>query len=1396
MAFDAWNSGSLFRRSNKSVRRNKKSLGRKTRSTRKRLTAEILEDRRVLSANAGTATFDDTTGILTICGTDAANRIILAQDADSTNILLNADFLQGQQSFVRADVTMIVITGGGGDDMIFGESITLGMNINGDGGNDTIVGGSGDDTLMGGEGNDTISGRAGNDMITGNAGDDRLLGQDGDDEIMGGAGNDTLLGQDGADILNGNEGDDLMIGEAGNDTINGDAGDDTAIGGDGDDTISGGADGDRLIGDAGNDTITGGGGSDLVIGGDGDDITEGGDGDDIVIGGAGNDVILGQEGNDLLCGDAGEDELDGGLGDDILLAGDGNDILNGRAGDDILLGSGGDDTINGNEGDDLLRGGDGRDIVIGGTGADRLNGVSLGDIVIGGSSGIDNDAAMLASLLAGWTNTDNYTTRVAAASAILGDLPRTNDDGAVDILRGEDGDDYFVVHSAEDQILGQDGGEIIDGRALLAGNDEYSTPANTVLTVGLNRSLLLNDTDPNGEVITVNTTPFAEPTSGTVELNADGTFTYTPDADFVGQDLFVYEITNESNELTFGSVTINVEDVNPAPVAVDDSYTVDEDETLFAVVGTNDLLMNDSDPNNDTLTVTTTPVENVSNGILILNDDGSFTYAADDDFNGTDSFVYEISDGTSTATATVTITVNPVSDAPIARDDEYTVAPGATLTTTLGVDDILQNDSDADGDAITVNTIPIADPTSGTLVLNADGTFEYTPDDGFTGVDMFIYEIEDATGQRDQATVAINVTDQSSPVAADDEYTIDEDVELTTILGTNDLLLNDTDPDGDTLTVNTTPIANVDNGTLVLNADGTFTYTPNADFNGTDSFIYEISDGNESDQATVTINVTPAEDAPIAGDDAYEVDVNTTLTIAVGDNDLLGNDVEPDGEMLTVVTAPTMAPTNGTLTLNDDGSFEYIPDTDFVGTDSFEYQVEDTGGNTDTATVTINVREPNTAPTAMDDAYTVNEDGTLAAVLGTNDLLSNDSDPDGDTLTVNTVPVSDVSDGVLELMENGVFTYTPDPNFNGTDQFTYEVSDGRGGFAEAVVTITVESVEDDPIAGDDAYTVNAGETLTTVLGDNDLLQNDSDADGDTITVSTTPIDNVDNGTLVLNTDGTFTYTPQDGFTGTDQFTYEISDENGSLATAIATIDVVTPNSDPVARPDRYSIGEDGILQGVPGTNGLLDNDTDADGDTLMVNLTPTVEPENGLVVLESDGSFTYTPSLDYNGLDSFTYEVMDGNGGSSTATATINIAAINDDPIALRDTYTTDTDVTLTVSIADGVLSNDSDPESDNLTVSTTPSMNVSNGTLTLNADGSFEYTPNPGFEGDDMFIYMVMDEDGGMAAGIVDIEVQAPENAAVVDSVFAQPTDEDAESDSDTQLIDLVFGEAQSRSV
>jgi VCBS repeat-containing protein len=432
------------------------------------------------------------------------------------------------------------------------------------------------------------------------------------------------------------------------------------------------------------------------------------------------------------------------------------------------------------------------------------------------------------------------------------------------------------------------------------------------------------------------------------------------------------------------------------------------------------------------------------------------------------------------------------------------------------------------------------------------------------------------------------------------------------------------------------------NGTLTLNPDGSFTYTPDENFNGTDTFTYKANDGTaDSGVATVTITVDPQNDAPVATDDSYSVAEDGKLTVAPAG--VLTNDTDIDGDTLSAVLVS--GPENGTLTLNADGSFTYTPDEDFNGTDGFTYIANDGSADSGIATVTITVDPQNDAPVATDDGYTVDEDGTLSVAAA--GVLVNDTDIDGDTLSA--VLVSGPENGTLTFNPDGSFTYTPGADFNGIDSFTYKANDGTADGNVATVTITVDPQNDAPVAQADTYTIAEDGKLTVAAAG--VLANDTDVDGDTLTAAL--VDGPDHGKLVLSPDGSFVYTPDANFNGTDSFTYQASDGTAASEPVTVTLNVTPVNDPPVAEDDSYDLGQGGSLV-VPARAGVLANDTDIDGGPLTV--TVASGPAHGELSLNADGSFTYTPDPNYDGIDSFTYTVSDGLGGTDTATVTMNIA--------------------------------------------------------------------------------------------------------------------------------------------
>ncbi len=557
------------------------------------------------------------------------------------------------------------------------------------------------------------------------------------------------------------------------------------------------------------------------------------------------------------------------------------------------------------------------------------------------------------------------------------------------------------------------------------------------------------------------------------------------------------------------------------------------------------------------------------------------------------------------------------------------------------------------------------------------------------------------------------------PVAMDDSYVLEVDMPSNLPVLTNDDF-GDDGPGDEPIAIITLP----ENGTATVNDGGTPTdpsddsidYTPNSTFVGMDSLFYLITDGNGStDTAIVRLLIQPAANmSPVATDDAETTDEDTELMATVITND---TDVDGPDTLITLVTDVT----NGTLVLDTDGSYTYTPDADFTGTDNFTYSYCDGGTPElcDTAMVTITVNAVNDAPDAMDDVASTDEDTELMATV-----ITNDTDVDGpDTLIT---LVTDVTNGTLVLDTDGSYTYTPDADFTGTDNFTYSYCDG--GSPElcdtAMVTITVNAVNDAPDAMDDvASTDEDTELMATVI------TNDTDVDGPDTLI--TLVTDVTNGTLVLNTDGSYTYTPDADFTGTDNFTYSYCDGGTPelCDTAMVTITVNAVNDAPDAMDDAETTDEDTELMAT-----VITNDTDVDGPDTLITLVTDVT--NGTLVLNTDGSYTYTPDADFTGTDNFTYSYCDGGTPElcDTAMVTITVNAVNDAPDAMDDAATTDEDTELMAT----VITNDTDVDGPDTLI--TLVTDVTNGTLVLNTDGSYTYTPDADFTGTDNFTYSYCD--------------------------------------------------------
>ena len=607
----------------------------------------------------------------------------------------------------------------------------------------------------------------------------------------------------------------------------------------------------------------------------------------------------------------------------------------------------------------------------------------------------------------------------------------------------------------------------------------------------------------------------ATPANGTVTLSG-ATATYTPDLDYNGSDSFTYKVSTEVTDSNVATASITVTPVNDAPVTSTLEETTNEDTPV-------DIDIVATDVENDVLTyvITTRP----TNGGLAMT--GSVvTYTPNLNYNGSDSFKYRVNDGTLNSNATVPITVNPINDPPVSSDKTETTNEDVSLPI-----DITATDVEGDG---SINYTIVSNPTNGSVSI-AGNIATYTPKDNYNGTDSFTYKANDGTDDGNTATVSITIT-------AVDDVSVAQPQSITTKEDTpKSFNLLATVPDGDVLTYG---IASAPaNGTVTLSG-ATATYTPDLDYNGSDSFQFSVNDGTTTTIATVSITVTPVDDISVAKDQ----DVSTNEDTPVGIN---LNATNVDGDVLTysILTNPT----NGILILVG-STVTYTPNANYHGPDSFTWSVND-GTTTTSAIVIITVRPINDPPVADNLVATTSEDTPVNVTLVANDI-------EEDPITYDD-PARGI--GVIGNPKNGrvslsgtTLTYTPNADYNGVDLLTYKVAhvDCSGIICDlhwsntANISITVLPINDAPVAFDIDTTTNEDTPV-----DITLLVTDVDADEINYNILTLTT----NGMITIS-GNVVTYTPNPDYFGPDSFTYNGANANStlSLGGADGTFEALAP----------------------------------------------------------------------------------------------------------------------------------------------------------------------------------------------------------------------------------------------
>jgi len=803
------------------------------------------------------------------------------------------------------------------------------------------------------------------------------------------------------------------------------------------------------------------------------------------------------------------------------------------------------------------------------------------------------------------------------------------------------------------------------------------------------------------------------------------------------------------------TVTINVKPivVTPVVVAQDDGYQAAINGELDVPASTG-VLRNDyvtiGDPTTNALQPPTYPLTAVladkpGSGTVELHNDGSFHYVPDPNFEGTDTFTYRAVLSSTTVTgsnappsdlAMVSIKVSKPLPRPQAIDDFYSTPQGTTLK--VAAPGVIGNDKkpiDGSRLAAVIGSLP----AHGEIVFTSDGSFTYTPARDFTGTDTFTYQdlvfLDQPTppsGDPNQyisdfATVSINVKPvNTAPIAVANNDTFEAragaaiDVPLPGVLK-NDYVVFDNPTtggsnnitSGNTTSPSTIPLSAVlisqpGSGTLELHRDGSFHYVPKDGFTGSDTFTYRAvlnttvnpppTTGSDSalathDVATVTINVRPVATSPVAVDDSYTTLKGTTLRVAWPG--VTGNDKKEDGATLLAVMGTF--PAHGKLEFHSDGSFSYMPASDFTGTDTFTYQDLELLGspatsfgdptqyisNFATVTITVKAPEPPPGPLAVNDYYFTAENTALG--IGVPGVLANDirhficpplAPCSIETLAwgaqLTSMLVDGPSHGVLSFKDDGSFRYSPEADFTGIDTFTYQVSqdywpvDGtKTAILSNVATVTIRVLP--AVAHNDSYVMGVNTVLD--VGAPGVLSNDSGGSTAHPLVATL-LSAPSHGTLHLGVDGSIHYEPAANYVGSDMFSYRVGDGTATIDPATGAAVATTLSGDtnrPVnafdvgivkiyvrppapkieAHDDKYLTREDTALS--IDSPGVLANDYGPVNVPVVAAVVST--PAHGTLALGEKGGFTYTPDAGFVGEDKFTYSASVAAAAGSTSSS-------------------------------------------------------------------------------------------------------------------------------------------------
>ena len=734
----------------------------------------------------------------------------------------------------------------------------------------------------------------------------------------------------------------------------------------------------------------------------------------------------------------------------------------------------------------------------------------------------------------------------------------------------------------------------------------------------------------------------SQPSSGTASVAVDNTtntlcITYTPGSQPTSTSLCI-QVCDQGGLCTTVVAPVTVLPKNQAPLVNPDVNTF-----VPGIPTAGNVLTNDKDPEGTPLTAS---VAGTPPAGFTLNPDGSYTYTSPASQTAPVSVTVNVCDsGTPPACATSVLTMTPVTppspvtnDAPVALNDATRTTAGTSTTV-----NVLANDKDPEGQPLSNPTI-VGQPTNGTAGVNPDGTIRYTPNAGFVGTDRLTYQVCDTGSPVMCATAVVTFTvdpakpagvTNTAPVAIDDQLLTTKNVSAT---GT--VAANDSDPEGQPLVFS--KLTGPTHGTVVFSASGTYTYTPAAGFVGSDNFTYQVCDNaTPALCATATAYVTVSD--PCGVTIAAPLITPTSVTVCNTGSLILTAIGESNATFTWTGSSLTAAVTGQTLAIASlpSGVYQFSVIQEISGC---------TSKVASTSVLSTSVVCLFKTPVAIADLANTNINTPVSG-----NVLTNDSDPQGLPLIASLLaqPVN----GTVTLSPNGSYTYTPPVGFTGNTTFCYIAQNTAGKSGTACVSVNVNPspgpYNDRPVANNDNTQTQQGIPVTIAV-----LANDTDPDA-----AATPEGQLANptllgqpatGTVVANANGTFTYTPPAGFTGTVSFPYQVCDKATTPLCATALVSILVQPTSPVPVTLAPVAVDDALLVQVnmPKTGTVADNDSDPQGLPLVYI---TGQPQNGTVIMSSNGSYTYTPAPGYSGPDNFTYLVCNTAAKCDVATVSVTV---------------------------------------------------------------------------------------------------------------------------------------------